>query len=196
MENLEFVFEDKCLTHVMGGSSYQSASSETEIYFWTVRISPCRESPKNTETLCDMGGTFSYSLSPHISQASLQYILNPVTEATDFYHQSAMTWAIYLSAMFSSVIKAKNLQLYKKLQNLLSLFQKLKSRLISALQTHMSLRPLKCYLLSIFWVLPLWNPLRKKEAILMCAKKMCARKVWCQKKPQSSRFVYHRFGEK
>ena len=127
------------------------------------------ESPKNTETLCDMGGTFSYSLSPHISQASLQY-------------KSAMTWAFHFSAMFSSVIKAKNLQLYKKLQNLLSLFQKLKSWLISALQTHMSLRPLKCYLLSIFWVLPLWNPLRIKEAILMCAKTICARKVWCPKK--------------
>ena len=100
------------------------------------------ESPKNTEKLCDMGGTFSYSLSPHISQASLQYILKHVTEATDFYHQSAMTWAIYLSAMVSSVIKAKNMQLYKKLQNLLSLFQKLKSRLISAFQTHMAAKGL------------------------------------------------------
>ena len=69
---------------------------------------------ENTETLCDMGGTFSYSLSPHISQASLQYT-------------SAMTWAFHFSAMFSSVIKAKNLHLYKKLQNLLSMFQKLKS---------------------------------------------------------------------
>ena len=85
------------------------------------------ESPKNTETLCDMGGAFSYSLSPHISQASLQY-------------KSAMTGTFHLSAMFSSVIKAKNLKLYKKLQNLLSLFQKLKSRLMSALPTHMSLR--------------------------------------------------------
>ena len=157
----------------MGGSSYLSVSSESEIYFRTMRISE-----RNTETLCDMG-----IHSPPI----------PLKQACSIF--LTRTGTFHFSAMFSSVIKAKNLQLYKKLQNLLSLFQKLKSRLITALQTHMSLRPLKCYLLFIFWVLPLWNPLRIKKAILMCAKKMCARKVWCRKNPQSSLFVYHRFGE-
>ena len=133
----------------MHGSSYLSVSSESEIYFRTVRISV-----RNTETLCDMG-----IHSPPI----------PLKQACSIF--LTMTGTFHFSAMFSSVIKAKNLQLYKKLQNLLSLFQKLKSRLITALRTHMSLRPLKCYLISIFWGLPLWNPLRVKEAILMCAKK-------------------------
>ena len=73
-----------------------------------------------------MGGAIH---SPPISlnQACSTFILNHVTEATNCYCKSAMTWAFHNSAMFSSVIKAKNLQLYKKLQNLLSMFQKLKS---------------------------------------------------------------------
>ena len=144
----------------MGSSSYLSASSESEIYFRTMRISE-----RNTETLCDMG-----IHSPPISLKQACSIL------------LTMTWAFHFSAMFSSVIKAKNLQLYKKLQNLLSLFQKLKSRLISALQTHMSLRPLKCYLLSIFWVLPLWNPLRIKK-LYSCVPKKCVPERFGAKKP-------------
>ena len=105
----------------MGGSSYLSASSETEFCFRTVRVSE----RKHWNTMWH--GWTIHSPPISLNQACSTYILIHVTEATNCYCKSVMTWTFPNSVMFFSVIKVKNLQLYKKLQNLLSMFQKLKS---------------------------------------------------------------------